>query len=44
LRDERAGSAAGVLPVQFGLEQVHGLEEGLLLAGPPRICSSAKLF
>jgi len=25
-------SAVGVWPVQFGFEQVHGLEEGLLLA------------
>jgi integrase/recombinase XerD len=30
---QRAGSAADVLPVQLGFEQVHGLEEGFLLAG-----------
>jgi polyisoprenoid-binding protein YceI len=28
-----AGSAAGVLLVQFGFEQVHGFEEGFLLGG-----------
>ena len=28
-----AGSAAGVLPVQLGFEQVHGFEEGFLGQG-----------
>ena len=33
LMADRAGSAVGVLPVQLGFEQVHGLEEGFLLGG-----------
>jgi hypothetical protein len=39
-----AGSAAGVLPVQLGFEQVHGLEEGFLLAGGELVQHAGQRF
>jgi hypothetical protein len=41
---QRAGSAVDVLLVQFGFEQVHGLEEGFLLAGGELVQDAGQRF
>jgi hypothetical protein len=39
-----SGSAVDVLPAQFGFEQVHGLEEGFLLAGGELVQDAGQRF